>query len=211
LPEVAKQEAAGIGRTAMEGGTHVAEAAGEQVKQVATEAGQQVRDLMNEGLEQLRGQARDGQQKAAETLRELANQMHAMADNADQDGPMAEVVRQAAERAGGVASWLASREPGDVLEEARAFARRRPALFLAGAGLAGMLVGRLTRGAIAHQKDEQKTGNSESGVTASHTQSQTPTPTPLPRSPAESLTLPPAGVEPDGGRTGYTAPGPVRP
>jgi hypothetical protein len=209
LPEVAKEEVAGIGRTAMDSGTHVAETAGEQARQVATEAGHQLRDLMNEGLEQLRGQARDGQQKAAETLRELANQLHAMADKADQHGPMADVVRQASESAGGVASWLESHEPGDVLDETRAFARRRPALFLAGAGLAGMLVGRLARGAIAHQKEEQKTGNTETALTAGHTRSQPSTP--LPRSAAENLTLPPAHVEPGSSTTGCSALRPVQP
>jgi hypothetical protein len=60
-----------------------------------------------------------------------------------------EVARQASERARTVASCLEEREPGDLLDEVRRFARRKAGVFLAGAALAGVVVGRLTRGAIA--------------------------------------------------------------
>jgi hypothetical protein len=58
------------------------------------------------------------------------------------------VARQAADRADRVADWLGEREPGDLVEEVRSLARRRPGAFLLGAALAGVVVGRLTRGVV---------------------------------------------------------------
>jgi hypothetical protein len=75
-------------------------------------------------------------------------ELREMADGGRQSGPASEVARQAADRADRFADWLAAREPGDLLDEVRSFARRRPGAFLAGAALAGVVVGRLTRGAV---------------------------------------------------------------
>jgi hypothetical protein len=69
-----------------------------------------------------------------------------MARSGSQSGPAGEVVRQAADKLTGVADWIGQREPGDLLEEFRGVARRRPGLFLLGAAAAGVLTGRLTRG-----------------------------------------------------------------
>jgi hypothetical protein len=63
-----------------------------------------------------------------------------------QSGVATDVAQQAAERIHGVASWLEQREPADVLQAVRDFARRRPGVFLAGAVAAGLAAGRLTRG-----------------------------------------------------------------
>jgi hypothetical protein len=61
----------------------------------------------------------------------------------------AELTRQAASRLHGAASWLDSREPADLLEEVRSFARRRPGAFLLAAAATGLAAGRLTRGLAA--------------------------------------------------------------
>lgn len=71
-----------------------------------------------------------------------------MAEGGQKSGPASEVARQAADRADQVADWLGEREPGDLIEEMRSFARRRPATFLIGAGVAGAILCRLTRGAV---------------------------------------------------------------
>ena len=71
-----------------------------------------------------------------------------MADGGQQSGTVSEVARQAADRADRLAEWLGQREPGDLLDEVRSFARRRPGAFLLGAAIAGVVVGRLTRGAV---------------------------------------------------------------
>jgi hypothetical protein len=69
-----------------------------------------------------------------------------MSQSSEQSGIAGDLVREVASRTRKVASWLDSREPGDLLDEVRGFARRKPGVFLAGAAVAGVLAGRLTRG-----------------------------------------------------------------
>lgn len=147
--EVAKNEAAEVARAAAQSGGQVAETAGEQVRRVSSETAHQARNLFEEGKGQLAGQAREGQRKAASGLHTLADQLDGMSGKAEGTGVVPEVTRQAAERTRTVATWLEKREPGDILNEVRRFARRKPGVFLAGAALAGVVVGRLTRGVTA--------------------------------------------------------------
>jgi hypothetical protein len=153
-PQVARQEAADVGRTVADSGGQVAQTAGQQVRRVAAETSEQARDLLNEGRQQVTEQARQGQQKAASSLHTIADQLEEMRANSDDSGLAPEMVRQAAGHARRAASWLEDRQPGDLLNEVRAFARRKPGVFLAGAALAGVLVGRLTRGAVDAQSDD---------------------------------------------------------
>jgi hypothetical protein len=146
---VARDEAASVGQPVRDAGGQVADTAAEQAKQVAAEAGRQARDLLGEAREQARGQALAQQHKAAEQLRTLAGELNQMAADSGRPGMAAELAQQASERAGGAASWLEKREPGDLLGEVRDFARRRPGAFLVGAVVAGVVAGRLTRGAAA--------------------------------------------------------------
>jgi hypothetical protein len=53
-----------------------------------------------------------------------------------------------------MADWLEQREPGDLLDEVRRFARRRPGAFVLGALVAGVVAGRMTRGIVAARSDE---------------------------------------------------------
>jgi hypothetical protein len=69
-----------------------------------------------------------------------------MAAKGGQSGLATQMAQEAAERVRGVASWLDQREPGDLLDGVRDFARRHPGTFLVGAAAAGMVAGRLTRG-----------------------------------------------------------------
>jgi hypothetical protein len=78
-----------------------------------------------------------------------------MAANGGQSGLGAELARQAADRMHGAASWLERREPADLLDEVRNFARRRPGAFLIGAAVAGLAAGRLTRGLTAGGQSQQ--------------------------------------------------------
>src|SRR4051794_9887559 len=55
--------------------------------------------------------------------------------------------RLVSERARQISTSIEGREPQEVLEDVRSFARRRPGTFLLGALAAGVLAGRLLRGA----------------------------------------------------------------
>jgi hypothetical protein len=52
-------------------------------------------------------------------------ELREMTEGGQQSGPASEVARQAADRADRPADWLGKREPGDLVEEVRSFARRR--------------------------------------------------------------------------------------
>jgi hypothetical protein len=157
------QEAKGVASTAADSGGQLAHTAAEEMKQVVDGATREGRDLVQEGREQLMTQARDGQQKAARSLHTLADQLRQMSDQTAEPGVASDVTRQVSERTRSVAQWLEHREPGELLEDVRRFARRRPGVFLAGAAIAGVLVGRVTRGAVAHQKDETGDGGQSVG------------------------------------------------
>jgi hypothetical protein len=147
-PSVARAEAGAVGRSAADAGRGVAGTAAEQAGQVTEEARRQAEDLLGQARAQLTEQARGGQQKAGETLRAFASELQRMADGADGSGPASQLAKEAAHRVDGIATWLGRHEPGEVLDEVRGLARRRPGAFLAGATLAGVVVGRLTRGTV---------------------------------------------------------------
>jgi hypothetical protein len=182
--EVARDEAADVARTAARSGGDVAGTVGEQAKRVTAETSRQARDLFEEGKGQLAEQAREGQRKAADSVRTLADQLQEMSQKSDGTGIAPDLVQQAAERAHTVASWLERHEPGDLLTEVRAFARRKPGVFLMGAALAGVVAGRLTRGVAAAQSDTGGTRSDDrfprSEPAAMPTQTTPPATTPGP-------------------------------
>jgi len=144
-----REQAANVGQGAAQAGGRVAQTAVEQGKEVARETGAQARNLVNEATSELSHQASMQQKRAAEGLRSLGSELRSMAGRSEQSGLASELVGQAAGKAHQVADWLEQRQPGQVVEEVRAFARRRPGAFLAGALVAGVLVGRLTRNLAA--------------------------------------------------------------
>lgn len=144
-------ESAQVGKQAA---GEVAHTAVDKAAEVVDEGKAQARNLVGEARDQLRGHAGEQHRNAAGNLRSLADELHAMARAGQQGGVATELVGQAADRASGAASWLEGREPEELLDELRSFARRRPGAFLAGALVAGVLAGRLTRGvAAAHSED----------------------------------------------------------
>ncbi|MEU7676298.1 hypothetical protein AB0C42_15980 [Micromonospora taraxaci] len=145
----ARQEASRVGHQATQAGGQVAHSAAEQGGQVAAEARRQAQQLTGQAGGQLRDQAQTQQRRAAEGLRDLGQNLGSMAERDGDSGLAGQVVRKAADAAQQAAGWLDEREPGEVLDEVRTYARRHPGTFLAGAAVAGLLVGRLTRGLTA--------------------------------------------------------------
>jgi hypothetical protein len=197
--QVAKQQATDVGRTTADAGRHVADTAAEQAGQVTQEAKRQARDLFGEVRDQATQQARTGQQNAADSIRGLSGELREMADNGDRRGTASELAAQAAERLGGVADWIAAREPGDLVEEVRRFARRRPGTFLIGAAVAGILAGRLTRGTVDAQRDTGSDTNRYPAIGPTAPLSAAPSPAVRPAGPPPGYAPPPGvGPVPDG-------------
>lgn len=142
----AKVEARSVASDAKEGTRHVAETARSEAGHVTAEAQQQARQLLHQLQGEMTDQASGQAQRAAGGLRALADELGEMAAGGQHHGVASDVAQQASARARSFADWLDHREPGDILDEARNFARRKPGTFLVAAAALGVLGGRLTRG-----------------------------------------------------------------
>jgi hypothetical protein len=164
--DVAKDEAKNVKDTAAQAGTQVASTAADQAKEVAAETQRQAKDLLDQGRAQLKDQAITQQQKAASGLTSLADELRGLANGTSTGapGPARDLLQQGAGMVESFASKLQNREPAELLDEIRSFARRKPGMFLLGAAAAGIVAGRLTRGVQAAHSDTSGSG-SRSGQT----------------------------------------------
>jgi hypothetical protein len=164
--DVAVDEAKNVGQTAAAAGGQVASTATDQAKHVAHETQRQAKDLLDQGRTQVKGQVVSQQQKAAEGLTGLAQQLRGMADGTAQGapGPAADLLQQASGYIEQFADKLQNRDPAELLDEVRNFARRKPGVFLLGAAAAGILAGRLTSGVKAAHTDSGPSGTGAIGT-----------------------------------------------
>ncbi|MGY1602520.1 hypothetical protein [Geodermatophilus sp. SYSU D00815] len=158
--DVAKDEAKNLGQTAQQAGGQVVSTAADQAKEVVGETQRQAKDLLQQGRSQLKDQTIAQQQKAAQGLSSLAQEMRGLADGSSQGapGPARDLLQQAAGFVENFSDRLQNREPADLLEEVRNFARRKPGTFLIGAALLGVAAGRLTSGVKAAHTDSGSSG-----------------------------------------------------
>ncbi|MFJ6797121.1 hypothetical protein [Streptomyces sp. NPDC091268] len=219
--EKASESAALVGGKAAEvGGT-----AKEQAANLAGEATAQARNLVGDLRNQLQGQARTQTQSLAENVRRLAQELRDMSEGGNPDSSMAGAARQVADKGNQVAARLEERGPDGLVSDLQNFARRRPGTFLAGAAVAGFLVGRAGKEVSAAGSADSGTGDGSgsgagnrtgggvppvgrSGVPAgyddltdSYGQSQPPHVAPTPPS------YPPSGGEPPYGGSARSAQG----
>jgi len=191
--DVAKEQAAGVASSATEAGQHVAGVAKDQAGEVAAEAGRQAKDVFGQATNEVSRQAAEQQQRVAGGLRSLGTELGSMAERSDEAGMATDLARQAASTVHSAADWLEQREPGELLEEVKTFARRRPGMFLAVALGAGLAAGRLTRGL----KDEASSSGSAttgSAGSAGYSSTGTATPTSTGSSYSPTPAVPPAGA-----------------
>lgn len=144
--EGAKAQAQQAAGTAAEEGKHVAGVAAEEATNVAGEARAQVQNLMQQAGEEVDAQSRQQKDRLAGTMRTFSEDLDAMASQGG-GGMAAQVAREVADRARSLSTHLERREPRDLLDDVRDFARRKPGTFLLGALAAGVVAGRLARGA----------------------------------------------------------------
>lgn len=147
--DTAKGEAANVKDTAAGAASEVGQTAKSEVTNVAVEAKEQARNLIGQTQSELRGQASNQQSAIAEKLHGWASELGSMASKSDESGQMTDLAQEASRRVGEVSHWLDTHEPADLLTEVKRFARRRPVAFLALAAAAGVVAGRVTRGAVA--------------------------------------------------------------
>jgi hypothetical protein len=163
--DVAKEQAADVKESAKEKGQQVAGVAKEQAAQVTGEAQRQAKDLLHQGRTELKSQTRQQQQRAASGLHTLADELLGMAEGRNEaPGVVADLARDASGRLKSFASQLDNREPAELLDEVRRFARQRPGTFLGLAALAGVVAGRLTRGVKDASSDDGASGTPVAGA-----------------------------------------------
>jgi hypothetical protein len=226
--DTAVAEAKNVGQTAAEAGSQVASTATEQAKEVAAETQRQAKDLLDQGRTQVKEQVVSQQQKAGQSLTSLAQELRGLADGTSSGapGPARDLLQQASSSVENFASMLQNREPAELLDDIRSFARRKPGLFLLGAAAAGVLAGRLTSGVKAAHSQSSSSGSGYAGGTTTGYNYVDPTPSyadttttyttgtagystggsaPLP--PPPYGTVPPEGsVVPPGAGTGWDDP-----
>lgn len=154
--------------TAADQGRQVADVAQGEARKVASEATTQVRGLVQETTSQLEDQGRTQRDRLVEVLRSLGDDLEKMASSAD-NSMAANLAHEVADRSRDLSSRLDGREPRDLLEDVRSFARRKPGVFLAGSLVAGVVAGRLARGAKDANDSSSSHGTSGSPTYASGT------------------------------------------
>ncbi|KRF41973.1 hypothetical protein ASH01_18030 [Terrabacter sp. Soil811] len=187
-----KSEAKSVASDAADSSRRVADTAAAGAKDVASEAATQLRQLLTQLRGELDDQASTQGQRAVSGLRSLADELREMASSSSQQGVAGEAAGQAADRATSAADWLENRQPGDMLDELRSLARRRPGAFLLGAAVLGVVGGRLTRGLTA----ESGGGSGVSSATAPTRSGTTPVASGMPRSAAIPPSESPVRSEP---------------
>jgi uncharacterized protein YjbJ (UPF0337 family) len=156
----AKQEARHTADTAKGEAKDVAGTAKDEARTVVSESKQQAAGLLDEARSQADDQARTQRDRVVSTLRTFGDDLEKMA-NGEQpgDGMARDVARQVADRAREISGRMDGREPTELLDEVRSFARRRPGTFLLGAVAAGVVAGRVSRGAKDAQQQSSSGGS----------------------------------------------------
>ncbi|WP_247827519.1 hypothetical protein [Arthrobacter antioxidans] len=160
-----KEAAKNVAGTAAADAKDVAGTAATEAKNVAAEVGSQAKDLLGTVTSEVKSQAGTQQQKITEGIRGVSDELRSMADKSDNQF-VSGLVEQASQRTGSAASWLENRDASDILEDVKAFARRKPGTFLAIAAGTGLVVGRLTRGARGNSDSTGTTGRRQDSSSA---------------------------------------------
>jgi hypothetical protein len=169
--DTAKEQVGQVAQDAKASGKQVAGTAADEGKQVLAEGRRQVKDLTAQAGQQVDEQSRVQKDKATAGLRDLADELRAIANGTGgQSGIATDLAQQAATKVHDVAGWLETRNPGEIVDELRGMARRRPGAFLLGAVAAGVVAGRLTRGAVdaARSDDDHQPSNGQAAPVASY-------------------------------------------
>ncbi|HEY0687963.1 MAG TPA: hypothetical protein VGD71_02895 [Kribbella sp.] len=178
LTEAARDQAGQLKDTAVDASQQVAGTTKEKAADVASDVRQQTRRLAGETRDQLAAQAGRQRDRAVDGLRSVGEELRGMAEHG-QSGWGTQLARQGAEFSEQAADFLRDRGAGDLLDEVRKVARRRPGTFLLAAAIAGVTAGRLSRAMAAGSAGTSPApATDELAAPADNYLVQPPTPTP---------------------------------
>lgn len=143
----------GTGQTETSGLGDTAQRAAEQLKETGRDAVHGAKSVLDGAVsdlkaasaakaEEMRGMVADEGQRMAQSLRDAAQQ--------GGGGVQARVLDSVASGVSAVSDQLARHDLRHLMDDAVAFARRNPAIFVAGAALAGLVLARLAAQAGGH-------------------------------------------------------------
>jgi hypothetical protein len=135
-----------VARTAKQDVRELSGSVRAQADQVKGELAQQARAMLSETQGQLQAQADTQASRIASALFQVGTQAVALSQGRpEQAGPLVDYAEQAANWLDGAAAHIEERGLDGLATDVVDFARRRPAVFLAGAAVLGFGVGRLIR------------------------------------------------------------------
>ncbi|MEU0005685.1 hypothetical protein ABZ079_15705 [Streptomyces sp. NPDC006314] len=189
--ETARTQASATADQAGRAAGQVAGTAAEQAKAVAGEARQQATTVIEELRTRAVNEAEEQARRATGTLRQWSDDVAGLADNAPSDSAARSVAGQIADRGHRAADYLEKQGVDGAVSDLRRFARRRPGVFLGGALLAGLAVGRLTK-AAGKAGQSSESGQRRTGTPQLEAENEPVTPT-LPSGPVQDAPpMPPA-------------------
>jgi hypothetical protein len=153
----------------------VAETAKGQTQAVAGEAKQQARQVVHQLKGRVGDQAHQQSQRAAQGIRQWADDLAAMGEGAKPDSPVSGVVQQVADQGRRAADYLDQHGLAGAVDDLQTFARRRPGAFLLGAVAAGFLIGRVAKASGGATSGGPSTTGSGVGTGTSYTPPAYPT------------------------------------
>jgi hypothetical protein len=144
--EAAGEQAGKLESSVMDQTQEVVSTVREHGQDVVRTAKSETREVVDRTRDAVESEARQRTEELAHSVRRISDGLGALADGRPEEaGPVAGYVRDAASRVGDVAQRLESRGYDGMVQDVSHFARRRPGMFLAGAGLLGFAVGRVLR------------------------------------------------------------------
>ncbi|GAA1499243.1 hypothetical protein [Paeniglutamicibacter kerguelensis] len=149
-------EARDLAHEGQDAARHVGDTARREAEHIVEDVKEEASHLFEELSTDVRAQAAIQQEKIAANLRDISQELRGMLNASPSHGSASSLVDQAAHHSGKIADWLEARDPGDLIQEVKGFARKRPGAFLGLALGAGLLAGRITRNAGGKPEDAAK-------------------------------------------------------
>ncbi len=158
-------EAQAVASAAQEQGQEIKATAKEHAERIRGEVVEQGRGVVAEARSQVESQAHAQTRELADRLARLGEEVRALTESRPEDAETlapylsnaVDALYDGADRVYTLASDIDERGLGGLLQDVEAFARRRPAAFLAGAAVAGFGLGRAIRASSSDESEEPVT------------------------------------------------------
>jgi len=154
----AERHAGELKDTVKEQGSRVTGTAADQTKEVAQDALDRAKSLGGELRTTVGRETGEQRDRLVGVIRDFASELDEMSSGSGQTGFAAQATSTVAEQVRRFADSIDGSTGQDLASSVRSFARRKPVTFLAGAAVAGIVVGRFVRGVQAGEPDSGRSG-----------------------------------------------------